>query len=117
MADPRWRDLAGPVGVLPTGPGNRITDVPGVLVGHSQAGSGEKSGVTIVAPPALPAPAAVTTVNGVGEPRQLPFFVEAEGDAAIGPFQRYAGIKARQARQQLGRGIADAQNNLDRFLL
>ena len=67
MADPRWRDLAGPVGVLPTGPGNRITDVPGVLVGHSQAGSGEKSGVTIVAPPGLPAPAAVTTVNGVGE--------------------------------------------------
>ena len=32
-----------------------------------QAASGEKSGVTIVAPPELPAPAAVTTVNGVGE--------------------------------------------------
>jgi D-aminopeptidase len=67
MPDPRWRDIAGPVGVLPTGPGNRITDVPGVRVGHSQAGSGEKTGVTIVAPPELPAPAAVTTVNGVGE--------------------------------------------------
>jgi len=67
MADPRWRDLAGPVGRIPTGPGNRITDVPGVLVGHSQAASGEKSGVTIVAPPEVPAPAAVTTVNGVGE--------------------------------------------------
>jgi D-aminopeptidase len=52
---------------MPTGPANRITDVPGVLVGHSQAASGEKSGVTIVAPPELPAAAAVTTVNGVGE--------------------------------------------------
>ncbi len=67
MADPRWRELAGPVGLLPTGPGNRITDVPGVQVGHSQATSGEKTGVTVVAPPGLPSPAAVTTVNGVGE--------------------------------------------------
>jgi len=66
MADSRWREIAGPVGVLPTGPANRITDLPGVLVGHSQAESGEKTGVTIVAPPGLPAPAAVTTVNGVG---------------------------------------------------
>lgn len=67
MAELRWRDLAGAVGCMPTGPANRITDVPGVLVGHSQAASGEKSGVTIVAPPELPAAAAVTTVNGVGE--------------------------------------------------
>ncbi len=67
MAELRWRDLAGAVGRMPTGPANRITDVPGVLVGHSQAASGEKSGVTIVAPPELPAAAAVTTVNGVGE--------------------------------------------------
>ncbi len=67
MSSPRWRDLAGPVGRIPTGAGNRITDVPGVLVGHSQAGSGEKSGVTVVAPPEVPTPAAVTTVNGVGE--------------------------------------------------
>src|SRR6185312_10366193 len=63
----RFRDLAGPVGLLPTGPRNAITDVPGVLVGHSQAGSGELTGVTVVAPPRLPARAGVATVNGVGE--------------------------------------------------
>src|SRR6476659_3347781 len=63
----RWRDLAGPVGLLPTGPRNAITDVPGVLVGHSQAGSGELTGVTVVVPPQLPARAGVATVNGVGE--------------------------------------------------
>jgi D-aminopeptidase len=63
----RWRDIAGPVGRIEPGPGNAITDVPGVLVGHSQAASGEATGVTIVAPPRLPAPAGMATVNGVGE--------------------------------------------------
>ena len=63
----RFRDLAGPVGLLPTGPRNTITDVPGVLVGHSQAGSGEPTGVTVVAPPRLPVRAGVATTNGVGE--------------------------------------------------
>jgi D-aminopeptidase len=63
----RWRELVGPVGRLPTGARNAITDVPGVRVGHSQAASGEKTGVTVVAPPELPAPAATATVNGVGE--------------------------------------------------
>jgi D-aminopeptidase len=63
----RWRDIAGRVGRLEPGPGNAITDVPGVLVGHSQAESGEKTGVTIVAPPLLPAPAGTRTVNGFGE--------------------------------------------------
>jgi D-aminopeptidase len=63
----RWRDIGGPVGLLPTGPRNAITDVSGVLVGHSQAGSGELTGVTVVAPPSLPARAGVATVNGVGE--------------------------------------------------
>jgi D-aminopeptidase len=63
----RWRDLAGPVGLLPTGTRNAITDVPGVRVGHSQAESGELTGVTVVAPPALPVRAGVATVNGVGE--------------------------------------------------
>ena len=43
-------------GRLPAGPRNSITDVPGVLVGHAQAASGERTGVTVVAPPALPAP-------------------------------------------------------------
>jgi D-aminopeptidase len=63
----RWRDIAGPVGLFPTGPRNAITDVPGVLVGHAQAASGELTGVTVVAPPSLPTRAGVATVNGVGE--------------------------------------------------
>jgi D-aminopeptidase len=63
----RWRDIAGPVGLLPTGPRNAITDVPGVRVGHAQARSGEPTGVTVVQPPGLPARAGVATVNGVGE--------------------------------------------------
>jgi D-aminopeptidase len=63
----RWRDLAGPVGRLPTGARNAITDVPGILVGHAQAASGERSGVTVVVPPSLPLAAGVATVNGVGE--------------------------------------------------
>src|SRR4051794_32997215 len=63
----RFRDLAGPVGLLPTGLRNTITDVPGVLVGHAQARSGEPTGVTVVAPPRLPARAGVSTTNGVGE--------------------------------------------------
>jgi D-aminopeptidase len=63
----RWRDLAGPVGRLAPGARNAITDVPGVLVGHAQAASGERTGVTVVVPPALPLAAGVATVNGVGE--------------------------------------------------
>jgi D-aminopeptidase len=63
----RWRDLAGPVGRLEPGPRNAITDVPGVRVGHSQAESGERSGVTVVEPPSLPASAGTATVNGMGE--------------------------------------------------
>jgi len=67
MPERRWRDLAGPVGRREPGPCNSICDVPGVLVGHSQAVSGHRTGVTIVAPPKLPAPAATASVNGVGE--------------------------------------------------
>jgi D-aminopeptidase len=63
----RWRDLAGPVGRLQTGERNAITDVPGVRVGHSQAASGQRTGVTVVEPPELPARAGVAVVNGVGE--------------------------------------------------
>jgi D-aminopeptidase len=63
----RWRDIGGSVGLLPTGPRNAITDVSGVLVGHSQARSGELTGVTVVASSVLPARAGVATVNGVGE--------------------------------------------------
>jgi D-aminopeptidase len=63
----RWRDVAGPVGVLGPGPRNAITDVPGVLVGHSQAESGERTGVTVVAPSSLPAAAGTAVTNGTGE--------------------------------------------------
>jgi len=62
----RWRDIAGPVGVLDAGARNAVTDVPGVRVGHSQAGNGQRTGVTVVDPPALPAPAGVAVVNGTG---------------------------------------------------
>ncbi len=63
----RWRQIAGPVGHLAPGQGNAITDVPGVRVGHAQASSGERTGVTVVVPPSLPAPAGAATVNGMGE--------------------------------------------------
>jgi D-aminopeptidase len=63
----RWRDLAEVIGVLEPGPANAITDVPGVRVGHAQAASGEPTGVTVVAPPAIPVPAGVATINGYGE--------------------------------------------------
>jgi len=63
----RWRDLAGPVGLLEPGPLNTVADVPGVLVGNTQAVSGERTGVTVVAPPALPAAAGAATINGMGE--------------------------------------------------
>lgn len=70
MSEPRWRQLAGargPAGAIEPGPRNAITDVPGVRVGHSLAASGERTGVTVVAPPELPAPAGFATVNGTGE--------------------------------------------------
>jgi D-aminopeptidase len=63
----RWRDIAGPVGLIEPGARNAITDVPGVRVGHSQSEAGERSGVTIVEPPTLPAFAGTATVNGTGE--------------------------------------------------
>lgn len=63
----RWRDVAGPIGWIEPGPSNAITDVPGVLVGHSQAASGERTGITVIRPPSLPAAAGAATVNGAGE--------------------------------------------------
>jgi D-aminopeptidase len=63
----RWRDLAGPIGVLEPGARNAITDVSGVRVGHSQAESGEPTGVTVITPPSLPAQAGVRVLNGWGE--------------------------------------------------
>jgi D-aminopeptidase len=67
VTEERWRDIAGPIGRLEPGPRNAITDVPGVLVGHAQAASGQRTGVTVVAPQSLPVAAGVATVNGTGE--------------------------------------------------
>jgi D-aminopeptidase len=67
MPAERWRDVAGPVGRLEPGRRNAITDVPGVRVGHAQAASGERTGVTVVAPPSLPAPAGAASINAMGE--------------------------------------------------
>ena len=48
MPAERWRDIAGPVGAIEAGARNAITDVPGVRVGHSQAESGQRTGVTVI---------------------------------------------------------------------
>lgn len=49
---PRTRDIGLKVGVLPTGPLNAITDVQGVLVGHTTLVRGEnvRTGVTAILP-------------------------------------------------------------------
>jgi D-aminopeptidase len=51
----RARDLGIIVGRLPAGPHNAITDVPGVLVGHTTivAGSDIRTGVTAIVPQSL----------------------------------------------------------------
>ena len=45
---------------------NAITDVAGIRVGHSQSAAGERSGVTVIEPPRLPARAGTAVVNGTG---------------------------------------------------
>jgi len=57
----RFRDLGFSIGRVPTGPGNAITDVPGVRVGHTTLIAGEgtlvegegpvRTGVTAILPP------------------------------------------------------------------
>ena len=80
---PRLRELGLRPGVLPAGPHNAITDVPGVTVGHltvwrdepdPPAGRGiARTGVTVVVPPewarlpAEPAAAGAAILNGAGE--------------------------------------------------
>ncbi|WP_231605349.1 P1 family peptidase, partial [Micromonospora sp. HK10] len=70
----RARDLGIVVGPLPTGRHNAITDVPGVLVGHTTVDDGRDlhTGVTAVVPGQLgpgrwSLPAAVHTGNGYGK--------------------------------------------------
>ncbi|SCL31740.1 D-aminopeptidase [Micromonospora pallida] len=70
----RARDLGIVVGSLPIGRHNAITDVPGVLVGHTTIDNGAdlRTGVTVVVPSALgpgrwALPAAVFCGNGYGK--------------------------------------------------
>ena len=79
----RARDLGIEIGLLPTGPGNAITDVPGVLVGHTTvwreepdppAGRGvARTGVTAIVPGPVSEvvrngrAAGVAVLNGAGE--------------------------------------------------
>ena len=69
----RARDHGLTVGELPTGPRNKLTDVPGVTVGHCTVDTPEhKTGVTVVLPcPENPfvhkLPAAAFVLNGFGK--------------------------------------------------
>ena len=71
---PRTRDVGLKVGVLPTGPLNAITDVQGVLVGHTTLVRGEniRTGVTAILPHSgnlfrEKVPGAVFVGNGFGK--------------------------------------------------
>ena len=71
------RELGLRVGVLPSGPLDAITDVPGVRVGHvtvwrdepdpPQGRGAARTGVTVVAPPVTPTAAGAAVLNGAGE--------------------------------------------------
>ncbi len=71
---PRARDVGVEIGRLPTGPHNAITDVPGVLVGHSTVWEGDsiRTGVTAILPHdgnvfEDRVPAAISVGNGFGK--------------------------------------------------
>ena len=82
MTRPRARDLGLPLGMLPPGPHNAITDVAGVRVGHTTLIAGEgalrpgqgpvRTGVTVILPHGdnlfrEKVRAAVHTINGFGK--------------------------------------------------
>lgn len=74
MEKKRARDLGIIIGILPAGPNNAITDVPGVRVGHQTLNRGEaiRTGVTAVLPHAgnlfrEKVPGAVFVGNGFGK--------------------------------------------------
>ena len=73
MLQKRCRDYGLTVGELPTGPLNKISDVPGVLVGHATLDDARhKTGVTVVIPgagvPFFHKPvAAAFVLNGFGK--------------------------------------------------
>src|ERR1041384_5850990 len=71
---PRIRDLGVQIGVLPPGPLNAITDVPGVKVGHTTLVQGDniRTGVTAILPHGgnlfqEKVPGAVFVGNGFGK--------------------------------------------------
>lgn len=66
---PRARDFNIPVGDIPTGPHNAITDVPGIRVGQITIREEPRfhTGVTAIVPDALPIPAAIFSGNGYGK--------------------------------------------------
>jgi D-aminopeptidase len=84
MSSVRLRDLGIVIGVLPTGPNNAITDVPGVLVGETTLITDQpfiaRTGVTTVFPRADVHTDAVFagfySFNGIGEMTGLPFIEE-----------------------------------------
>ena len=73
MFQMRAQDFGIRVGSLPRGPRNKITDVPGVLVGHATVDTPtHKTGVTVILPgPQNPfthkLPAGVCPFNGFGK--------------------------------------------------
>src|SRR5262245_28135525 len=85
MTRPRLRDLGITIGQLPIGKYNAITDVPGVMVGHStviyDASRVARTGVTIVMPRTDPASenncfAGCHSFNGNGEMTGLAWLEE-----------------------------------------
>ena len=73
-ARPRARAAGIVIGHLPTGPGNAITDVPGVLVGQTtlREGGDIRTGVTVIVPHtgnlyAHKVPAAIHVMNAYGK--------------------------------------------------
>jgi D-aminopeptidase len=68
----RARERGIRIGILDPGPGNAITDVPGVAVGHANHGP-DHTGVTVIVPRAgddhwlQPYPAGCARLNGAGE--------------------------------------------------
>lgn len=71
---PRARDAGVVIGELPPGPWNAITDVPGILIGHTTMIRGDniRTGVTAILPHAgnlfqEKVPGAVFTANGFGK--------------------------------------------------
>ena len=73
MNPTRIRDLGIRIGTLPTGPLNKITDIPGVRVGHATIDTDrQKTGVTVVIPAegnlyTSPLTAACHVINGYGK--------------------------------------------------